>query len=931
MINRLIALYKEHGIYSEDKLAEHQVALPKPRTDNRLVEAGDAFIAIEGATVDGHKFIKDARQRGAQLIIGEKGDCDILVKDSRKATALYAKLYYNDPSAKMKIYGITGTNGKTTTSLMIYQLLRMMGVKAGWIGTMGYYIDGSEYPTQHTTPDILELNEIFAGMMKQGVQEVIMEVSSHALALGRVYGVEFELSLFSNFSQDHLDFHQSMDEYFEAKYLLFERAAVASKLSIINIDDEHGKLIAERLRELKAKVFTAGYADGADFKVSNPSNTLSSSSFEIAVGKEQAAIQSPLIGGFNIDNLALACATIYKRGYDLKELADMCRELKPPKGRLEPVPNQRGIGIYIDYAHTPDALAKLLKSINQLPHKRIISIIGAGGNRDKGKRPLMLKAALAGSSAVIITDDNPRYENPNRIIYEMVRDSEWILPWWIIRERKQAIKAAIRLATKDDIVLICGKGHESYQEIEGIRYDFDDHLAVLDILDEHCLEKADDELILPIDELTIRLAQNEEIEGMGYEKPKTLCYLSTDSRSLKPGSLFVAIKGENFDGNDYVEEVLKDERNSAIGCRELKHKNYIRDDKPEQLMATLMQKYLQMYEIYKVAITGSTGKTSVKELSYIVLSAVAPTIKTLKNENNIIGLCKNILRVLPEHRYGVFELGTNHFGEIKLLADTLIPDAAMILNVGPAHLKYFQDEDGVFSEKIELFRRPLQFGLYPADDMRFSGAYPNQKGVGYHQRADFRLSRIQETTQGLSFYLNDEYWEIPYHAKHFAINSAFVLSLAAMMGIAPKLVQEAIKVPVKLDKRMQVEQVKEMTLIIDCYNANPVSMQAAIEFWKDYQSERPHIAFAGEMRELGESSKLYHQMIGTIYSEIGAKTVYSIGEHAKLYQADETRHFADVNELLERFPLLPKNSVVLVKGSNGVRLDKIIPRLRGEN
>ncbi len=932
MISQLLELYRQHNILLQHTPLDGSAPLPHPRTDNREIEAGEAFIAIKGGSFDGHDFIPEVLARGASLCIGETGKVDITVGDSRKAAALYAKLFYGDPSHHMILYGITGTNGKTTTSLMLYQMLLLKGLKAAWIGTSGYKIMAEEYPTRHTTPDILQLNQIFDQMKREGITHVVMEVSSHALALDRVYGVEYDYCLFTNLSRDHLDFHKDMDEYYEAKYLLFQRAALAAATCIINSDDSHGQMILARLAGSESRVISVGHDPSNTLKIQNQQTHLHGSSFELYDKEIDTTIKidSPLIGDFNIDNLALACATLLQNDTTFQELPVICQKIKAVHGRIEPVPNELGLGIYIDYAHSPDAISNLLKSVNKLAKRRVIIVIGAGGNRDKGKRPLMLKAALSNSDAVIITDDNPRDENPDKIIYEIVKDTDFTLPWWIIRDRAEAIRSAIRLASPEDIVLICGKGHETYQEIKGIRHDFDDYQIALQCSKLQVLSKSDDELILALDPLLIRILNQEEPQGECYTEPQSYYHISTDSRSIQPASVFFALKGENFDGNRFLTEVLADLSNLAVSDdTSLQHSKLIQAKQAEVLMAKILQKYLQLFDIYKIALTGSTGKTCTKELLAQVLQSQAPVLKTQHNENNIIGLCKTILRIIPNHRYGIFEIGTNHFGEIAVLSDTIMPDAGIILNIGPSHLEYFGDEEGVFREKSDLFHRALALRIYPADDLRFERYKDKGSSVGYVQNADYQIENIVRGEGSQTFTLAGSQWKIPYQAPHYVINTAFVITTALLLGLSPEQIQAALNKPVSLELRMQIESQAGRHLIVDCYNANPVSMQSALEFWRDYLPALPHIAILGDMLELGESSEMYHQMIGTIARESGEHTLYTVGNHARLYHNRPEHHYADVTKLLASFPLLPQEAVILIKGSHGIHLEKILPQLRG--
>lgn len=931
MISDYLELLQKHKLLLSSRVETPQSSLPRPWTDHRQLQPEDCFIAIKGENFDGHKVIPAALSKGASLIIGEDSQATIQVADSRKAAALYAYLYNGRPAEKFKLYGVTGTNGKTTVSLMLYQILRRLGHSCGWIGTLGYKINDTHYNTQHTTPDILQLHQIFKEMADAQVQDVVMEVSSHALALDRVYNVNFDLCLFTNLSRDHLDFHKDMDAYFAAKYLLFERAMQNSAISVINIDDEHGAVIAQRVRANGAQLFTLGRQAQADWQIIDADTQLDHSSFGLIDQRQQIIkIQSPLIGSFNIDNLALAMVTLLAEHHSAAILCEVIPELHSVPGRIEAVANNKGIGVYVDYAHTPDALINLLKSINKLPHGRIISIIGAGGNRDQGKRPLMLQAALRHSDAVIITDDNPRYENPNQIVRDIARDRDLALPWWIIRDRHVAIQSAIRMAEAGDIVLICGKGHENYQEIKGIRYDFDDRQVAAAALQRTIAAKAEDELILPLDPLMLTILMEEEIHAEADPGLQSYRYLCTDSRKVKPGSLFFALEGEHFDGNSFIPGLLAESDCFAVGSvPSLSHERYFYTKEPVLLMAKTLQKYIQMFDIYVLALTGSTGKTSTKEILANILGRHRPTIKTLKNENNIIGLCKSILRIEPEHRFAVLELGTNHFGEISLLADTIRPDAGIILNVGPSHLEYFGDEEGVFKEKTELFHRALDLRLYPADDLRFEGYRESGKSVGFSPAADYPISHLAATQQGQSFVLSGQDYAIPYQAAHLVINSAFAIAAALHLQIPFQSIQAALQLPVELDMRMQIEDHQGSWLIVDCYNANPVSMQAAIEFWRDWHPELPHIAFLGDMLELGEQAAMYHNMVAAMLAEAKAEAIFSVGHYAQVYNPDPSHHYATVDDLLQDFPLLPTEAVLLIKASHGIHLEKVLPILRG--
>ena len=949
MIYRILDALKEHSLLVEtanlEKLENWQ---GKVQTDNRKIKPGDIFVCIQGANFDGHNFINSALEKGAALIvcreINKKDIPYIKVKDSRKAAAVIARTVMLPEKITYTLIGITGTNGKTTTSLILYEALRNLGFRCGWIGTLGYYIEGKKFPSERTTPDIIELNEIFAQMIKAKVDYVVMEVSSHSLSLDRIYGVKFDYCLFSNLGYDHLDFHQTLENYGKAKMSFFEQGAKDGSISVINTTDSFGVQIRDMLKEKKAKVYSLGSND-AEFQYLDIKTDISKSSFKLVAENCEISVTSRLIGSFNIQNLGLAALTLYALGFSPEEIHHSLQDIPPVKGRLERVENNCKIGIFIDYAHTPEAIENVLKAVEDLPHKRILTLMGTGGDRDKGKRPLMLKSALNHSDVVIISDDNPRSENPEAIIKDIVSSADIFLPWWIIRNRQQAITSIIRLAQKEDIVLICGKGSEDYQEIEGIRHHFQDREETLKALSEReAINKDDDELILPIDQtlLKLLLTPNWEPEPKGYREPSSYYFLSTDSRSIKPGSVFIAIKGERYDGHSYLEDILKIKENCAIGeipypLNQSSEKNrYYQVDNCLKAMGLISRKYLQLFPAKKIALTGSTGKTTCKELMAQVLQSSAPVLKTLANENNIIGLCKTIIRIKPEQQYAIFELGTNHFGEIAALAEVANPDIGIILNIGPSHLEYFGDEEGVFREKITLFKRPLALRLYPGDDYRFKCFANEGISIGYNENCDYRITQHKCYSENQSFYLNEDLWVLPYGAPHFALNSAFAIVLGLKLGIKKEKIQTALNEPIQLELRNQVEKRGTGLLILDCYNANPYSMQKALEYWQELNPELPHYAILGDMLELGESSIMYHQMISAMLSEMHYEQLITVGNYSRIFHPENESpilHYNTVEELIANRKLnsLPENAVILVKGSHAIQLERIIPILKGEN
>lgn len=470
--------------------------LSDPQYDSRNVKQGSAFFAIRGFAQDGHSFIAQAIEKGATCIILEdegyvrlsSAVTWIIVENSRKALAIMSEDVFGFPSKKLQLIGVTGTNGKTTTTNLIKQLLEWQGEKVGLIGTLGVWIGSTFIEGTHTTPESRDISELLARMVKDGITTCIMEVSSHAIALGRVAALDFDIAVFTNITQDHLDFHKSFEEYAEAKqtfFTLLKNTAVA----ITNADDAYGHGMIEHS---EANTHSYGIHDGsafgrADIVATIKSMKLTGSSFEVSkrYSEERAFFSTTLVGKFNISNTLAAASALYfgAEGFSLEVLAEGVRQLKPVRGRFEQIPLPNGALAIVDYAHTPDALENVLKSVRAIDTsvKRIITVFGCGGDRDRTKRPRMGAIAAELSEVAIVTSDNPRTENPQTIIEDIMKGipGETLAVTEVQADRKGAIRQALSLAQANDVVVIAGKGHEDYQIIGKEKIHFDDREIVM--------------------------------------------------------------------------------------------------------------------------------------------------------------------------------------------------------------------------------------------------------------------------------------------------------------------------------------------------------------------------------------------------------------------------------------------------------------------
>ncbi|MBW2066471.1 MAG: UDP-N-acetylmuramoyl-L-alanyl-D-glutamate--2,6-diaminopimelate ligase [Deltaproteobacteria bacterium] len=491
---KLSQLLKEIAV--EDVSGSVDVDIKGLAYDSRQVKPGYLFVALRGHRLDGHDYMKDAIERGSVALVGERFDgigngiTKIKVTDSRSALSRLARRYYDAPFEGMNIIGITGTNGKTTTSYVLESILLAAGARPGVIGTINYRYSGKTHKAPVTTPESLELMAILKEMRDEGVSDVIMEVSSHALDQGRTNDCPFKVAVFTNISRDHLDYHRDMEDYFRAKSLLFERVGPGKSddpnYAVINLDDPRGQALMDLT---EARTITYGLGDRQDVRAESIHRDREGIKGVLRTPIGTRPLESPLIGVFNLYNILAAVATSLALGIDLDDIVQGIKKLRSVPGRMELVKNRLELTIVVDYAHTPDALRKTILNLRPLASSRIISVFGCGGDRDKGKRREMGQLAGENSDIVIVTSDNPRTEDPAVIIGEIekgVRKSGLEMIVWeeepagagkgyiLEPDRRAAIRKAITIAQRGDVVLIAGKGHEDYQIVGEERRPFDD-------------------------------------------------------------------------------------------------------------------------------------------------------------------------------------------------------------------------------------------------------------------------------------------------------------------------------------------------------------------------------------------------------------------------------------------------------------------------
>lgn len=472
---KLQDLFKNVDVLEHKGAADIDVA--GVNIDSRQVKDGDMFIAVKGNSADGHAYIGKAIEQGAVCIVCEDMPIDfadgvtyIRLANSEQNVGQIATNFYGDPTSKLKLVGVTGTNGKTTIATVLYDMFRSLGHKAGLLSTVCNYVDGEAFPTEQTTPDPITLNKLLAYMVEKGCEYAFMEVSSHSVVQNRIGGLHFVGGLFTNITRDHLDYHKTFENYIRAKKKFFDDLP-SDAFVVTNIDDKNGMVMVQNT---KATVKTYSVQNAADFRAK-----IIECHFEgmyLNINGKEVGVQ--FIGKFNVSNLLAIYGAAVMLGQDPQDVLVAMSKMKPVNGRFEALRSPSGYTAIVDYAHTPDALENVLNAIHGVLEGKgkVITVVGCGGNRDKGKRPIMAQEAVRQSDKVILTSDNPRFEEPEEILKDMQAGltSEQLAGVLTITDRRQAIKTACALAQPGDVILIAGKGHEDYQIVKGVKYHFDD-------------------------------------------------------------------------------------------------------------------------------------------------------------------------------------------------------------------------------------------------------------------------------------------------------------------------------------------------------------------------------------------------------------------------------------------------------------------------
>jgi MurE/MurF fusion protein len=978
----------------------NKVLISAVTADSRQVKDSTLFVALAGSKTDGHLFLDQAIGNGCAAIVIEEGKalgtelsypslCIIVVQDSRRVYAAIAANFFDHPAQNLTFIGITGTNGKTTITYLLEAVLKQLGLSVGVLGTINYRYSSLSgkgvIAAPFTTPEPLILQSFLYTMVEAGVQYVLMEASSHALLQHRLGDIQFDVAAFTNLSHDHLDYHEDMDEYFAAKTRLFTDYLKKEGTAVITFGGSSQQQDwSVRLRDLcfqrSISCIKVGMSEDSDIRAIQVESGRDGTTTTLATVAGPIRIISPLVGSFNVENILTTMGICQAMGLDLQKAGESLVDAHGAPGRLQPVfavknDNSRPL-VFVDYAHTPDALQKVLMTLAALPHRNLFCVFGCGGDRDVQKRPVMGKIAAEISDAVIVTDDNPRSESSSQIIEQILPGiiaaglRQWNTIWLrqqqrdtrgfvVIPAREQAIAVAVQAAGPDDIVLIAGKGHEKYQIGPNGKRFFDD-----------CLEAQ--EALISWNCASISEATTGTFNG-AIQAP-SFNVVSTDSRTIAPGDIFLALKGENFDGHDFLPQAIAAGAGCVVVSKDVDLNRcpdipiFLVKDTQVALgeLAGYRRRLLRSIQNPLVlGITGSCGKTTVKEMTAAIFQQRWPdgpdapagrVIKTRGNFNNLIGLPLSLLPLGIRHSAVILEMGMNHPGEIADLVRIADPDISCIVSIHAAHLEGLGSLARVADAKEELFAGTKKNGtlIFNLDDEHIRAMIPKygQKKITYSAGElaygpDLWASAITPSRTGTTSYilhLHEQQIPVTLHIPgvHNVGNSLAAAAMATAAGCSLQMIAEGLQDFRPCDKRMVVIQSRNgFSLINDTYNANPGSMEAGLATLHQL-ALGTSMAILGDMLELGESSSACHNRVGRIAATQGVSFLALFGRFAEDTKEGalaagmdpervrifiEKERIAAWVEELGAQGVLKEGDWILIKASRGMRFETIVQQL----
>ena len=923
--------------------------------DTRNIKKDHIFFAIKGTGIDGNKFIPIAIKKGSKIIVTEKkvkqlqkGILFIHTKNIRKLLSEIVFKVYNKRSKNL--IAVTGTNGKSSVADFYYQILKLNNKKVASIGTLGVKSKSININLSNTTIDPIKLAQILTRLKIQKVENIIMEASSHGLKQNRLDGLKFDSGIFTNLSQDHLDYHKNLKDYLKAKLYLFETLIKKNGNVITDQMIPEFKKIKKITLDKQLKLNTLNDKKN-NFEVISHSFRGESQFIKIKYNNSTRDIELNLIGKIQLKNVLMSIIAARNSDIKLERILNIIPKLRPVEGRFERIGKIKNLSrVILDYAHTPDALKTCLLNLReQFPNKKIIVLFGCGGNRDQNKRSKMGKIASNYSDKIILTNDNPRFESPEKIrkdIKKGVKKNKIIE----ISNRALAITEAIKNLNAGDILLVAGKGHEKTQEIENKKIFFSDRKIILNAI-KIKNKNLSENLKINIIQEAAKIKRLSTI--ISVEKARI------NSKDVSKNDVFFAIKGKKNDGNKFVIQSFKRKASLAIVNRtqnKLDSRRQIKVRNTLKFLTDVSKIFRKSIDTNIIAITGSCGKTTLKELLGNVLSKISKVSISPKSYNNKFGVPLSLFNLKQNDEYGILEVGMDKKGEIDYLSKIIEPNVGVITNINYAHAKYFKDIKQIALAKSEIINniRPNGFIVLNADDNFFKLhqkiAYKKDlKVISFgikNQKANIKLIDVKPF--GKKFKINIS---LNNKNRYFLISDDFqnniynILSALSVISIYKNIFELNkniflnFKIPGGRGDHSVIKiNNKKVNLIDQSYNSNPLSLKSAIKNYDKINSKKSDkYLLIGDMLELGSHSKKLHLSIAPIINQTKIKKVFVKGKMASLIfknisKAKRGRILFDKLEIIELIKKdLNNNDYLMMKASLATGFNKIANDLKGLN
>ena len=919
--------------------------------DSRKVKKKDIFFAIKGKQTSGFKFVNEAISRGASAIISSEKKLRkykvplILAKDTRNSLAAACSQFYKKKPSN--IIAVTGTNGKSSVADFFYQILSLNKVKSASIGTLGVFSKNYKKKTKLTSMDPLSLHKNLEVLSKNKIKHVILEASSHGLEQKRLDNLNINTGIFTNLSHDHLDYHKNMNSYFNSKMYLFRNLLKSNSTIISDTDIKEFKFIKNIADKRKIKINSIGFKSGT-IKILSNKYVDNKQVIKILFNSKNFQLTIPLIGFFQIKNLLMAVLAALKCGLSYKKIFNQLHKIKSVDGRLELVSKLKNNSIIVvDFAHTPDALKQTLIAIKKQFKGEIVIVFGCGGERDKKKRLHMGRIANKYCRKIIVTDDNPRNENPKKIRKSIIKGCK--KKAISIGNRKKAINIGIKELRSNEILLIAGKGHEKTQDYGNREINFSDKKVAKQIISKRkfYFKKSN--------------YQNLLLKNIFDIKDKNVKYtgVSINTKTLKKNNLFFAIKGKKTDGHNFVKQAIK---KGAIRCIVSKKIKNISKNKIIRVKNT----FSSLNDLAKITrhnttatiigITGSVGKTTLKNLVSFTLKNYGKAYQSPYSYNNKFGVPFSISNLSQDTKYGIFEIGMDKKGEIDKLSKIVKPEIAVITNISEAHIKNFNTTKDIARAKAEIINNIQKGGkIILNKDEKFFNFFSNQAkknnleviSFSISKKANIRLLNVKKIKQyfKLKIKVNKKifYFKTLSSTNNFLNNTLACISIITALNLDLKKIKNKFtnfSIPSgRGDIKLVHKFKKKFKFVDESYNANPLSMRSAIKNMKHYKTKNNNkkLVFLGDMLELGKKSKKLHKNLSFVINRSDIDQVFVYGNYIKetfkhLSPRKKGKVFNNLDEAYKHLGnIIHNNDLLMVKGSNATGLNKFSQNIKKDS